>query len=82
MHSLGGGTGSGLGSLLMDKFSQEYPDKILFNFSIFPDSSSLDTKATSDVVVEPYNAVMTLNSLIEASHADFVIENTSLNRIC
>jgi tubulin beta len=24
-HSLGGGTGSGLGSLLMDKLSEEFP---------------------------------------------------------
>ena len=40
MHSLGGGTGSGFGSLLIDKLSQEYSDKILFNFSVYPGSAT------------------------------------------
>ena len=82
MHSLGGGTGSGLGSLLMDKLSQDYSEKMLFGFSIFPGSSSLNVNANSDVVTEPYNALFTVNSLIQSSQIDFVLENTSLYRIC
>jgi tubulin beta len=34
------------------------------------------------VVVEPYNSVFTLKSLIDSSNAGFVIDNSSLNRIC
>ena len=35
-HSLGGGTGSGLGTLLMSKIREEYPDRILNTFSVVP----------------------------------------------
>jgi tubulin beta len=40
MHSIGGGTGSGLGSLIVEKLSEEYSDRISFNFSIFPGSTN------------------------------------------
>ena len=79
-HSLGGGTGSGFGSLLLDKLGQEYADKIIYNYSIFPGTSS--ENSVSDVVVEPYNSVFALSTVINSSHADFVIENPSLYRIC
>jgi tubulin beta len=79
-HSLGGGTGSGLGSMILDKLQQEYSSKILFNFSVFPGSASHDS--TSDVVVEPYNTLFSLKSLIESSHMALPIENKSLYRIC
>ena len=35
-HSLGGGTGSGLGSLLLSKIREEYPDRIMNTFSVLP----------------------------------------------
>ena len=35
MHSLGGGTGSGMGTLLSDNLREEYPKKLLASFSIF-----------------------------------------------
>ena len=35
-HSLGGGTGSGMGTLLLAKIKEEYPDRILNTFSIVP----------------------------------------------
>ena len=38
--------------------------------------------ATSDVVVEPYNTLMSMNGLLNASHMSIVLENASLNRIC
>ena len=33
-HSLGGGTGSGMGTLLISKMREEYPDRMLFISSI------------------------------------------------
>ena len=36
IHSLGGGTGSGLGSLLINKIKETYSKKMMCNFSIFP----------------------------------------------
>ena len=35
-HSLGGGTGSGLGSLLLSKVREEFPDRIMSTFSVVP----------------------------------------------
>lgn len=35
-HSLGGGTGSGMGTLLISKVREEYPDRIMNSFSVFP----------------------------------------------
>ncbi|TVU21071.1 hypothetical protein EJB05_30684, partial [Eragrostis curvula] len=46
-HSLGGGTGSGMGTLLIFKFREEYPDKMMLTFSVFP------SPKVSDTVIEP-----------------------------
>lgn len=48
IQSLGGGTGSGLGSLVMSKIREEVPDRMLSTFSILPSPKNADT------VVEPY----------------------------
>merc|ERR1711881_618924 len=52
MHSLGGGTGSGMGTLVLLKLRDNYPDRITSTYSIFP------SPKVSDTVVEPYNAVL------------------------
>ncbi|KAJ7503558.1 beta-tubulin 2 tubb2 [Mycena galericulata] len=36
IHSIGGGTGSGLGCLLLSKMREEFPDRMLATFSILP----------------------------------------------
>merc|ERR1712212_707796 len=51
-HSLGGGTGSGMGTLLVSKIREEYPDRIMNTFSVVP------SPKVSDTVVEPYNATL------------------------
>ena len=43
-HSLGGGTGSGMGTLLISKIREEYPDRIMNTFSVVP--SPKVTKST------------------------------------
>ena len=35
-HAIGGGTGSGLGTLTMSKIQEEYPDRMMSYFSVFP----------------------------------------------
>ena len=75
-HSLGGGTGSGLGSLLLDKLKGEYPDRMLMSFSTIP------SPKVSDTVVEPYNAVLTSNLLISNTDQTFCIDNEALFNIC
>lgn len=53
-HSIGGGTGSGMGTLLVTKIKEEYPDRMLSTFSVFP------SPKVSKSVVEPYNAVLSI----------------------
>lgn len=36
VHALGGGSGSGLGSLMMEKIREEYPDRIISSYSVVP----------------------------------------------
>merc|ERR1719327_2243555 len=58
-HSLGGGTGSGMGTLLISKLREEYPDRIMVSYPVFP------SPKVSDVVVEPYNATLSIHQLVE-----------------
>ena len=59
LQSLGGGTGSGLGSLILEKIGEECPDKIRSTFSVYP------SPKVSDEVVEVYNTILTINRLIK-----------------
>ncbi|OAF67116.1 beta-tubulin [Intoshia linei] len=76
MHSLGGGTGSGMGTLLLSKITDEYPDKIISTFSVIP------SPKVSDTVVEPYNATLSIHQLIENTQLTFCIDNEALYNIC
>ena len=58
-HSLGGGTGSGMGTLLISKIREEYPDRIMNTFSVVP------SLKVSDTVVSPYNATLSVHQLVE-----------------
>eukprot|EP01090_Pellita_catalonica_P007014 TRINITY_DN174_c0_g1_i2.p1 TRINITY_DN174_c0_g1~~TRINITY_DN174_c0_g1_i2.p1 ORF type:complete len:370 (-),score=47.25 TRINITY_DN174_c0_g1_i2:45-1154(-) len=71
-HSLGGGTGSGLGTLILSKVREEYPDRMISTFSIFPNPD------TSDTIVEPYNTTLAMHQLIEVADAVFCVDNKAL----
>uniref|UniRef100_A0A2K5RTZ7 Tubulin beta chain n=1 Tax=Cebus imitator TaxID=2715852 RepID=A0A2K5RTZ7_CEBIM len=75
-HSLGGGTASGMGTLLMGKIREEYPDRIINIFSVVP------SPKVSDMVVEPYNATLSIHQLIESADKTFCIDNEALHNIC
>ncbi|KAH6909280.1 beta-tubulin 2 tubb2 [Coprinopsis sp. MPI-PUGE-AT-0042] len=76
LHSLGGGTGAGLGSLLLSKLREEFPDRMVSTFSIFP------SPKVSETVVEPYNALLSINQLVENADLTFCIDNEALYDIC
>ncbi|CAH8432580.1 unnamed protein product [Dicrocoelium dendriticum] len=76
VHSLGGGTGSGMGTLLLSQMREEYPDRMLVSFSVMP------SPKVSDTVVEPYNATLALHHLIENTDETFCIDNEALYDIC
>jgi len=75
-HSLGGGTGSGLGTLLMTKIHEAYPDRVLCTFSVVP------SPIVSEVVVEPYNATLSAHQLVENVDEVMCIDNEALYNIC
>ncbi|KAM5344536.1 hypothetical protein ACJ41O_013071 [Fusarium nematophilum] len=75
-HSLGGGTGSGMGTLLISKIREEFPDRMMATFSVVP------SPKVSDTVVEPYNATLSVHQLLDNSDATFCIDNEALYDIC
>jgi tubulin beta len=75
-HSLGGGTGSGMGTLLISRIKEEFPDRMMTTFSVFP------SPKVSDTVVEPYNATLSIHQLIENGDEVMVIDNEALYDIC
>eukprot|EP00768_Dysnectes_brevis_P004092 gnl/Dysnectes_brevis/290_a323_4518.p1 GENE.gnl/Dysnectes_brevis/290_a323_4518~~gnl/Dysnectes_brevis/290_a323_4518.p1 ORF type:complete len:475 (-),score=152.15 gnl/Dysnectes_brevis/290_a323_4518:1445-2806(-) len=75
-HSLGGGTGSGMGTLLIAKIREEYPDRMMCTFSVVP------SPKVSDTVVEPYNATLSVHQLVEHADQVFCIDNEALYDIC
>ncbi|KAH0486960.1 MAG: uncharacterized protein KVP18_000999 [Porospora cf. gigantea A] len=77
IHSIAGGSGSGMGSMLLEALEDRYPKKIAQTYSVFPIMNS----STSDVVVQPYNSILALKRLSECSDACTVLDNSALNRI-
>jgi tubulin gamma len=75
MHAIAGGTGSGLGSFMLERLNDKFPKKLVQTYSVFPNAQE------GDVVVQPYNALLTLKRL--ANHADSVVvlDNGALARI-
>uniref|UniRef100_A0ACB8EPB8 Uncharacterized protein n=1 Tax=Sphaerodactylus townsendi TaxID=933632 RepID=A0ACB8EPB8_9SAUR len=75
-HSLGGGAGSGMGTLLISKIREEYLDWIMITFSVMP------SPKVSDIVVEPYNATVSIYQLVENTGETYCIHNKALYDIC
>ena len=74
-HSIGGGSGSGLGSLILERLRQAYPKKKIFTFSVAP------SPLISDSAVEPYNAILTLQRILDNADAAVLLDNEALFRI-
>eukprot|EP00455_Lapot_gusevi_P052697 TRINITY_DN8062_c0_g1_i4.p1 TRINITY_DN8062_c0_g1~~TRINITY_DN8062_c0_g1_i4.p1 ORF type:complete len:466 (+),score=90.15 TRINITY_DN8062_c0_g1_i4:76-1473(+) len=75
-HSIAGGTGSGMGSYLLERLNDRFPKKLIQTYSVFPNQLDL-----SDVVVQPYNSILTLKRLTLNADCVVVLDNTALNRI-
>lgn len=75
-HSIAGGTGSGFGSLILESVREMYPKKIIQAYSVFPNNQEV-----SDVVVQPYNSVLTLKRLALCCDSVLVMDNTALTKI-
>jgi len=75
-HSVGGGTGSGFGSLLLERLSVDYGKKSKLDFCIYP------SPEVSTAVVEPYNSVLSTHSLLEHTDVAFMLDNQAIYDIC
>merc|ERR1719347_2323870 len=75
-HAVGGGTGSGLGTLTLERIAVDYRKKSKFTFSVYP------SPTISTCVVEPYNAVHSTHWLLDHSEVSVIIDNEALYGIC
>lgn len=85
-HSIAGGTGSGMGSYILERLADRFPKKLVQTYSVFPNQESNSGEITSgigvsDVVVQPYNSLLTLKRLTRSADCVVVLDNTALNRI-
>eukprot|EP01083_Nonionella_stella_P043052 116184_1 len=71
-YGLGGGTGSGMGTLLMLKIKDMYPDLDIMSFAVF------HGRRNRGCVVRPYNTILSLYQMDDLCDGTFVIDNESL----
>ena len=65
-----------MGTLLISKIREEYQDRIIETFSVFP------SPKVSDTVVEPYNATLSIHLLVDSTDEAQIIDNEALYDIC
>ncbi len=76
LHSIAGGTGSGLGSFLLERLNDRFPKKIIQTYSVFPDTTN-----SGDVVVHPYNSLLAMRRLTQNADSVVVLDNGALSHI-
>lgn len=75
-HSIGGGTGSGFTAALLQQLHEFYANKCRLQLMIAPSPDC------SEVVVEPYNAVLHVDSTFENVDCTFMVDNQTLFKLC
>jgi len=75
-NAVGGGTGSGLGALLLERLSVDYGKKSKLDFCVY------HSPQVSTAVVEPYNSVLSTHSLLEHTDVAFMLDNEAIYDIC
>lgn len=76
LHSIAGGTGSGLGSFMLERLNDRFPKKIIQTYSVFPDTTN-----SGDVVVHPYNSILSMRRLTQNADSVVVLDNGALSHI-
>ncbi|XP_050546811.1 tubulin alpha-2 chain-like [Daktulosphaira vitifoliae] len=75
-RSIGGGTGSGLGTLLIESIKDLYLNKTVLDFNVYP------SPQLSSVIVEPYNAILTTHHVLDLVNCSMIFDNSALYNIC
>jgi len=75
-HAVGGGTGSGLGALILERIAVDYRKKSKLGFEVYP------SPTISTCVVEPYNSLLTTHWLLDHTEISIVLDNEAIYEIC
>ncbi|KAL9139222.1 alpha tubulin [Amphidinium carterae] len=75
-NACGGGTGSGLGCLILERLSVDYGKKTKVSFTVWC------CPQVATAVVEPYNTVLCVHSLLEHTDVTIMYDNEALYDIC
>jgi tubulin beta len=68
--ALAGGTGSGLGALVLSRIKDEYPGIIVQHYALIPSEND-----ASDIVLQPYNSILGLRDTIQLADAVVLLQN-------
>jgi len=75
-HAVGGGTGSGLGALILERIAVDYRKKSKIGFEVYP-APNLST-----CIVEPYNAMLSTHWLLDHTEVSLMLDNEAIYEIC
>lgn len=75
-HAIGGGTGSGLGVLVLERLGVDFTKKSRVGFEILPSPNQ------SNCIVEPYNALLSTHWLLDHTEVSLVMDNEAFYGIC
>merc|ERR1739838_378157 len=75
-HAVGGGTGSGLGMLILERLAVDYRKKSKIGFEIYPSPN------ISTCIVEPYNGLLSTHWLLDHTDVSLILDNEALYEIC
>jgi len=74
-HAVGGGTGSGLGVLVLERLAVDFRKKTKLGIEVYP------APKISTCIVEPYNALVTTHHLLDYTEVSLVLDNEALYEI-
>ncbi|TMW65278.1 hypothetical protein Poli38472_007920 [Pythium oligandrum] len=75
LQSVAGGTGSGVGSFVTEQIADAYSSSLLLNTVVWPYQSG-------EVIVQNYNAILTMASVADVADGILVLQNDVANEIC
>ena len=74
-HCVGGGAGSGLGALILERLAIDYRKESIMQFGVYTDSDSQNA-------VQTYNTLLSLHWDLEHCDLSLVFDNRQLQNIC
>ncbi|KAG8267400.1 Tubulin gamma-2 chain [Homalodisca vitripennis] len=88
-HGISGGTGSGMGSFILELLTDYFPKKTIQTYSVFPTSVNQVKRSEEgilegqygDIVIEPYNSLLTLLRLTSYVDSVVILDNLALHNL-